>query len=242
MDISEKALFKELALVKKSEEKRREKDYLRNKKKESLQPVTKQQAPVSANKREILEREIVKLLLLHGIKEIEVEDWEIKEIPEDNSEPVIEKIKRNTIVAEEIFKQLQEDELEFSHPVFSRLYQSLITPNLQKEAVNIAQLMSSLSDEEARFVSDILMEEEKYTLANWEERQIEVKPKEANLGWHVMDILFNLRRLLIQDLIKKQNENLKNVENEHQRIDIFNEIKDYLFLFRLVSNKLYRLI
>jgi len=242
MDISEKALFKELALIQKTDEKRREKDFLRQKKKEGLQAVNKPSPNISANKREILEREIVKLLLLYGTKEIEVEDWEIKEIPEDNSEPVIEKMKRKTIVAEEIYKQLQEDELEFSHPVFSRLYQTLITPNLQKEAIDIAQLMSSLSDEEARIVSDILMEEEKYQLANWEERQIEVKPKEANLGWHVMDILFNLRRLLIQDLIKKQNENLKNVENEHQRIDIFNEIKDYLFLFRLVSNKLYRLI
>ncbi|HFX17652.1 MAG TPA: DNA primase [Flavobacteriales bacterium] len=242
MAISEKVLFKELALVLKGFQSRQEKDVLRQKQRETLKPVEKsKEATVVVNKRDILEREIIKLLLLYGTKTIDIEDWDIKEIPEDNSEPVIEKVIRKSMVAEEIYKQLQEDELEFSNPVFNRLYNLIITKNLEGEAVDLSKLLPELSEEEARMLSDILMADEKYKLANWEERQISVKSKEATLGWHVMDVLLNLRRLLIQELINTQKESFKELDNETQRINIFNEVKDYLFLFRLVSTKLYRL-
>jgi len=242
MDISENALFRELALVLKGIQRRVEKDTLRKKQQETLKPVTKNKPEVPVlNKRDILEREIIKLLLLYGTKEIEVEDWDIKEIPEDNSEPVIEKFMRTTVVADEIYKQLQEDEMQFSNPVFKKLYQLIIPKSLERQEIDVAQLMPELSEEESRMISDILMDEEKYELANWADRQIEVKSKEATLGWHVMDVLLNLRRLLIQDLINEQKETLKDIDSESKRIDIFNEIKDYLFLFRLVSTKLFRL-
>ena len=242
MDISEKALFKELAIVLKGRDRRLEKDNLRKKQKESLKPVSQEkQAQPRYNKREILEREIIKLLILNGPTEIEVEDWEIKDIPEGNAEPVIEKITRKTIIADEIYKQLQEDELEFSNPLFNQLYNRLIPKSLEHQEIDLKQLMPQLSEEEAHLISDILMEEEKYSLANWGDRQIEVKTKDATLGWHLMDVLLNLRRLLLLELINEQKENLKNVETDQTRINIFNEIKDYLFLFRLVSTKLFRL-
>ena len=242
MDISEKALFKELAIVLKGLNRRLEKDNLRKKQKETLKPVSpEKQAQPKYNKREILEREIIKLLILNGPTEIEVEDWEIKDIPEGNAEPVIEKITRKTIIADEIYKQLQEDELEFSNPLFNQLYNRLIPKSLEHQDIDLKQLMPQLPEEEARLISDILMEEEKYSLANWGDRQIEVKTKDATLGWHLMDVLLNLRRLLLLELINEQKENLKNVETDQTRINIFNEIKDYLFLFRLVSTKLFRL-
>jgi DNA primase len=240
MDISENVLFKELALVQKGHIRKIEKENLRKKQLNRLKPVEKDTNRKPAlTKREILEREIIKLLLLYANRNIEIEDWEIKEIPDDNSEPVVEKVTKNTIVAEEIYKQLQEDELNFSHPVFNSIYNKIINTGLEGNPIDIANLMPALDDKEAKLISDILMEEEKYSLANWQERRIEVTPKDGNLGWHVMDVLLNLRRLLIQDLIHKQKESLKDVD-EQNRIKIFNEIKDYLLLFRIISTKLYR--
>jgi DNA primase len=240
MDISEKVLFRELALVQKGIKRRLEKEIQRKKQAESLKPVKKnKETKPTLTKREILEREIIKLLLLYANREIEINDIEIKEIPDDNSEPIVEKIIRKSIVAEEIYKQLQEDELEFSHPVFNRIYKKIIGIGLERKPVEITNLIPNLDDEEAKLISDILMEEEKYSLANWEGRRIEVTPKDGNLGWHVIDVLFNLRRLLIQELIEKQKEKLKDIDEE-KRIEIFNEIKDYLILFRLISTQLYR--
>ncbi len=242
MDISEEVLFRELALMLKSIVSRAEKDVLRKKYQESLKPIVKKlpQAPV-LSQRDVLEREIIKLLLLYGNKEVEVEDWDVKEIPEDNSEPVLEKFKRKTVIAEEIYKQLQEDEMEFSNPVFKKLYNLIIPKVLEGQKIEISQLMTDLTEEEARNVTDILMEEEKYTLADWETHNIDVKSKEDTLGWHLMDILLNMRRLLIKDLIDERKEKIKDTEMEYDRINIFNEIKDYLFLFKLVSTRLYRM-
>jgi len=225
-------------LVKTGNVRKAEKEAAR--KKQVLKPVEKNKEvkPV-LSKREILEREVIKLLLLYGNREITVEDWELKEIPEGNSDPIIEKTERQSTVAEEIYKHLQEDELEFSNPVFTEIYNKIIPVSLNGIEIDIAQLMTELPENAARLISDILMEEEKYSLAKWEERQIEVKPKDANLGWHVIDVLLNLRRLLIQGLINKQKEALKDTD-EAKRVKIFDEIKDYLLLFRLISTKLYR--
>ncbi len=240
MDISEKVLFKELALVKTGNQRKAEKEAARQK--QVLKPVEKNKAiePV-LNKREILEREIIKLLLLYGNREVIIEDWQIKEIPEDNSLPLVEKVERKSVIAEEIYKQLQEDELEFSNPVFNEIYNKIITQSLNGKAIDIARLLTEIPEEAARLVSDILLDEEKYQLAKWEEYQVDVKPKDANLGWHVMDILLNLRRLLILDLIDRQKEALNDTD-EQKRIEIFNEIKDYLFLYKLINGKLYRIV
>ena len=243
MDISEEVLFRELALVLKGIARRTEKDVLRKKYRASLKPVVKEtpQTPV-LNQRDVLEREIIKLLLLYGTKVVEVEDWDVKEIPEDNSDPVLEKFKRKTAIADEIYKQLQEDEMAFSNPVFKKLYNLIIPKVLEHQQIEISQLMPELNEEEARIVTDILMEEEKYTLADWEAHNIDVKTKEETLGWHLMDVLLNMRRLLIKDLINKQKESFKDIEDNYDRINALNEIKDYQFLFKLISSRLYRII
>ncbi len=242
MDISEEVLFRELALVLKGIARRTEKDVLRKKYQESLKPVVKEtlQTPV-LSQRDVLEREIIKLLLLYGTKEVEVEDWDVKEIPDDNSEPVLEKFKRKTFIADEIYKQLQEDEMAFSNLVFKKLYNLIIPKVLERQQIEISQLMPELNEEEARIITDILMEEEKYTLADWEAHNIDVKSKEETLGWHLMDVLLNMRRLLIKDLINEQKEKIKDTSTETDRINIFNDIKDYLFLFKLVSTRLFRM-
>jgi len=244
MKISERVLFNELALVQKGILLRKEKEFQRKRQMDHMKPVEKKPEKTPAiSKREVLEREIIKILLLYGHYEIEVEDWKIKEIPDDNSEPVIEKITRKTIVADEIYKELQEDELEFSNPLFNEIYQKIIHISLEHQPVNIAQLTSELKDEALQLLSAILMEEEKYQLANWEEKEIEVKTKVKTLGWHVMDTLHNLRRLLILDLIEKQKEFFKeNDPDENTRIEIFNDLKDYLFLYKVISKKLYRFV
>ncbi len=242
MAISEEVLFKELAIVLKTAQNRSDKEALRQRTTTTLKPVDKKaEVMPGLSRREILEREIIKLLLLYGHNDVEVEEWDLKEIPEDNSEPILEKRVRKSQVTELIYKYLQDDELEFSNPVFNRLFNLLSSKIMQGEILDIAKLMPELNEEEAKLISDILMEEEKYQLANWKDRQIEVKSKMDTLGWHVMDILLNLRRLLIQELIKEQKESLKAPIEASERIQIFNLLKDYLLLFRILSTKLYRL-
>ncbi len=240
LGISEAVLFKELAIVQRNQQRQIERDYQRKKQTESLKPVEKAEKKTEIiDKRSVLERGIIKLLLLHGTKEVEIEDWEIKEIPEDNSEPLIEKFNKKTTVAQEIYLQLQEDELEFSNPVFARIYDLIMPKLLSGEEIDISKLQVNFDEETAKVISDIMMEGEKYKLDDWEKYEIEVKSEDQTLFWSVSDLVLNLRRLLIQDLINQTKEELKK-EDINAR-EILEEIKDYLFLFKVVSMRLRRL-
>ncbi len=240
MGISEAVLFKELAIVQRNKLRQMEKDYQRKKQTESLKPVEKtKQREKLVDKRSVLERNIIKYLLLYGTREVEIEDWEIKEIPEDNSEPLIEKFIKKTTVAQEIYLQLQEDELEFSNAVFAKIYDIIMPKLLSGEEVDISKLQSEFDEKSSQIVSDIMMEGEKYRLDDWEKYEIEVKSEDQTLFWSVSDFVLNLRRLLIQDLINETKEKLK--QEDLNTREILEEIKDYLFLFKVVSMRLRRL-
>ena len=47
------------------------------------------------------------------------------------------------------------------------------------------------------------MDDEKYTLSDWERKEIYVKAKDKSLSKLVMDAILNLRRILIELKIKE---------------------------------------
>ena len=241
MEMSEAVLFKELALVQKSNRNKQEKEANRQKQ------FTQEQPPVSkpvvtVSKREVLERQILKLLLLHSHKTIQVENWTFKEVFEDNSEPILDKQVYETTVAQELNLQLQEDELAFAGDFFRSIYHKIMPQLLLGQSVDIKQFMTELNDKEAQVISDILMQEEKYSLANWEKYKVPIKPKDANLAWDVMDVALNLRRILILSKINEFAEYFKDADEVNNSTEIFNQIKDYKLVFGVISRKLMRVI
>jgi len=242
MKISDKVLFKELAVIQKTNIRKVEKEYQRKQQLGTLKPVEKDEKTAKAvSKLDVLEQEIIKMLLLHGREMIEFEDWEIVKIPDDTSDPIVDKFIAKSVIAEEVFKNLQEDEMEFSNPVFNKVYKEIIHTLLNGEAIDVPQFMSKSDEETSRLISDILMDEDKYHLDNWEKYDIKVHKKEENLAWHVIDVLLNLRRLWLLSLIDKHKEALKDADDT-TRTEIFNDIKDYLVLYKVVSKKLNRLV
>ncbi len=240
MKISDKVLFKELAVIQKTNLRKVEKEQQRQKQLGTLKPVEKTKGK-SISKLDVLEQELIKILLLHGRKKIEFEEWELVSIPDDTSDPIVEKFAGKSVVAEEVFKNLQADEMEFSNPIFGKVYKQIIQDLLNGKEIDIPQFITKSDEDVSRLISDVLMDEDKYQLAKWDKYDIKVSQKDENLSWHVIDVLLNLRRLWLMNLIDKQKEALKNA-NESERTDIFNDIKDYLVLFKIVSKKLNRLV
>ncbi len=240
MQISEAVLFKELALVQKNNLMRQEKEAQRK------QQFAKEETPVpqsmpSVNNRDILEYEIIKLLLLHGTKVIDVENWTFKEVFDDNTYPILEKVTYQTTVAQELHLQLQEDEMAFASDFFKSVYEKLMPDLLQNKPIDIKQFITQLSDKESRIVSDILMQEEKYALANWEKYEVKINPKDYKLAQNVMDVVLNFRRNLLQFKNKELAEKFKDA-NEAESIEILNQLKDYQLVFKVVSTKVGRFV
>ncbi|MBP4136665.1 DNA primase [Flavobacterium geliluteum] len=145
------------------------------------------------------ERKIIEILLLYGnITEV-FEDVYFKLNDEGITEQIVEK--REMKVYDKIYLSLQEDEVEFSNNLFKDIYNDLISFYHHHENFSLEQYLMRLHPEFAQEVTDILMEDEKVSLHNWEGQNIFAKDKFATVTLNVSQTILAMRMLLIIKLI-----------------------------------------
>ncbi|MFD1314520.1 DNA primase [Namhaeicola litoreus] len=240
LDISEAVLFSELAQILKRNQ-QNPSDV------QSLQPaftgvkVEKKKQP-KIDQLYLLEKKIIEILLLFGNETVDFVDYELD--PENGSKP--KKIVIQNKVSYEIYTQLQDDEIEFTDDVFKKIYFEIIHQLNQNKEVSSDFFTQHEDLNLGSAVSDILMEDEKHVLSDWGRKDIQVKPKERNLNKLVLDVIYNLRRILIEQKIQSIGEELKTVEIENEEIDLRMEkldtIMEYNNLKKLLFEKLNRVI
>ncbi|SHM97159.1 DNA primase [Polaribacter sp. KT 15] len=222
MDISERVLFSELAqLLKKGIQDRNKinrkqnnsqqdpneppAEYFANKEKAPMGLVKGKTAAEKIDQLSILEKEIIRILLLFGNEEAEF----LEEIENEDEEGRITVTQRkyNNNVSAEIYLHLQEDETEFTNVIFQEIYTEVIYQLNQYEKLEIDALVNHKNSDISSTVTSIIMDEEKHQLSDWEGQNIEVKGALDILPKLVSDAVFNLRRVLIgkkiEDLIKE---------------------------------------
>jgi len=179
------------------------------------------------------EREIIRVLLLHGNKETEFTE-EI-ENEDEEGKVILTSRKYNNNVSAEIYVHLQDDEMEFTNTVFQEIYTEIIHQLNQSKKLEIDALVNHKNIDISSTVTSILMDEEKYQLSDWEGQNIEVKM--ASLSKQVNDVVFNLRRVLIG----KKIEELVKEASEEVAIDL-ETIKGYTGLKIILFEKLNRIV
>lgn len=237
MDISERVLFSELAQLSKKEEREASK----RPKEEQQQAFTVEKSEKTAFKKtdqlNKLERKLIEILLLYGNKEIDFEDYVEVEDSEGRTKLVKENY-QNTI-ANEIYLHLQEDEIEFSNEIFQKIYFDIIHQLNQEEKINPEFFINHEDTELGKVVTDILMDDEKYSLSDWGRKEIYVRTKDKNLSKLVMDAILNLRRILIELKIK---ELVEEETSEEERNSMLEMIVNYTQLKKLLYEKLNRVV
>jgi DNA primase len=96
---------------------------------------------------------------------------------------------------------LQEDEVELANPLFKAIFNDLMNYYLQNENFGIENYLKHLPGEFAQEVTDILMEDERLTLHNWDGQNIFVKQKTETVSQHTSEIIISMREYLINKLI-----------------------------------------
>ena len=142
-------------------------------------------------------------------------------------------------ISSEIYIHLHEDEIEFSNTTFQEIYNEIIHQLNQLEKLDIDRLINHKNIEISSIVTSILMEKENPTqqLSNWESKSIEVKSEIEKLPKAVNDVVFNIRRVLIETLVnEKSSENRIYSNEEKEEIIRYNNLKMKLF------NKLTRVV
>ncbi|RMA57680.1 DNA primase [Ulvibacter antarcticus] len=238
MDISEEVLFNSLAQM-----------LQKDKKDASRKTTTKQEAfqVIPSEKQNVkkvdalyeLERKIIELLLLYGKEEEEFEDLilETNEKGEIAFKPETVKAK----VFEKVYLDLQDDEIEFANDDFKALYFEIINKLNAEEPFQIETFINELQSDKASSVTDILMDEERYVLHDWEGKEIYVKEKKHTISQMVSETILNLRRYLVAQKINELSEEIKK-QDADKREHSLQDIVDYITLKKVLSEKLNRVL
>jgi len=239
MDISEDVLFNTLAqLVKKDISDLGKK----HKEEQTAFEVHKNENVVATANIDIqyeLEHKIIEILLIYGNVEDEFEDVLLK--ANEKGEMVEVKEMNKYKVYQRIYLSLQEDETELANPLFKSIYNDLITYFNQNETFELEKYLSQLSPELSQEVTSILMNDERYSLDNWEAKNIIVKSKDKTIVQYVSETVLTLRWLLVSKIIKELQASVSN-EAEVDNIEILTGVRDYNELANMFSKKLGRVI
>jgi DNA primase len=238
MDISEQVLFNTLAQLLQKDAKDQ------SKKTAPTQQAFNVITPKSQPTKKIdelfeLERKIIEILLLYGGSEEDFEDLilEANEEGEISFKPEISSNK----VFEKIYLDLQDDEIEFTNATFKTLYTEIITQFNQGKDFQVDTFINELQADTANLVSDILMDDERHALHDWERMEIYVKGKDSGVSQIVSETILNLRRYLIslkiKDLIDSPVEN-----GSYKDRSVLETVKDYNTLHSILSEKLRRVV
>ena len=183
-----------------------------------------------------LERQIISILLKYGVEEIQFEDIILNK---DEDGKLVE-IKKNirSKVFEKIYLDLQQDEIEFTHSPFKSIYKNLIDSFHNQESVSIDNFINDLDSNSSKIVSDILINDDKYQLHDWERKNIYVKKIGSELSQLVNETILNMRRYLID---KKINE-LQESKKDNDKGDVLEEVMSYYKLKKMLSARLNRVV
>jgi len=239
MDISEQVLVSTLAQL-------IQKDIVEIGKKQKQEQkafeIVKSDVPIDVVKIDVLynlERKIIEILLLYGNLEEEFEDVLLKTNEDGEVIVATERVKHK--VFQRIYLSLQEDEVELANPLFRDIYNSIITYFHENEIFNTEQFLMHLPPEFAQEVTDILMEDERLNLHDWEAKNIIVKQKNQSIEQYVSETILTLRWFLVDKIIEELKSTIT-PDPDSDNTEVLGMAMDYYKLINTFSKKLGRVM
>ncbi|MBS7252526.1 DNA primase [Flavobacterium branchiicola] len=185
------------------------------------------------------ERKIIEILLLYGNVLEDFEDVFLRADEEGNVKEVSEK--RKYKVYEKVYLSLQEDEVELSNTLFKNIFTGLIDFYNQNETFSLDKYLMHLEPDFAQEVTNILMEDEKLVVHNWEGQNIFPKHKNETVEQNVSDTIFSMRWYLISKIIHDLKESLM-TDPQDDNSEVLSMVIDYSKLLNNFSRKLGRVV
>ncbi|WP_430424264.1 DNA primase [Maribacter litoralis] len=238
MNISEAVLYNTLAQIGKKEEKEIQKQQKEEQKAFDVVRNTDIEKEEKVDVQYLLERKIIESLMLYGNFKEEFEDLVLKE--NDAGDLVLEPESAEIKVYEKIYLDLQEDEIELANEDFRKMYSRLIEALNQNEDFSITAFVNGLDQDMANQISSILMEEERYTLHNWERKDIFPKKKEIGVSQLVSETILTLRCYLIKKRMTALQQTTEEAGKDNR--EALEEIMNYIQLNKLLNQKLNRVL
>ena len=184
-----------------------------------------------------LEKKIIEILILYGNYSIDYKEEVFTENSDGNTD--IKMKNRSVKVFEKIYMDLHTDEMEFSNEDFKNIYYQIIESFNENKEVNIDKFINELSEKQQQIVANLVMDNEKYSLHDWEKNNIYPKSKKATLAQLTVETILNFRCYLIDKKVDgfKGQDNTNQINNSN-----LEEVVNYSKLKKLLSDKLNRVL
>ena len=235
MNISEQVLYSTLAQIAK-------KEFNNLKKKpvigfEPISIVKSDKKKNQVNELYELERKIIEILILYGNDLIDFEEEVFLQSKDGGT--TIKNTIRSLKVFEKIYMDLHIDEMEFSNENFKNIYFRIIECFNENKEINIDKFINELSDKQQLEVTNIVMDNEKYFLHDWEKNNIYPKRKKDTLTQLTIETILNLRCFLIDKKVNGFRDQAKENQLDENHLE---EVINYSKLKKLLSEKLNRVL
>ena len=142
-------------------------------------------------------------------------------------------------MSKELYLNLQDDEIEFSNEIFQSIYYEMIHQLNQEDKIEMEAFINHPNTNISSIVTSILMDDEKYTLSDWERKNIFVTDSEEVLSKLVTDAILNLRRILIDKKIQQLINPKEGASVENTDLEM---IQNYTELKKRLYSKLMRVV
>ena len=235
MNISEQVLYSTLAQIAK-------KDFnnLRKKPLKEFEPISI--VKPAKNKSQVnelyeLERKIIEILILYGNDLIDFEEEVFSQNNDGNS--TRKNITRSLKVFEKIYLDLHIDEMEFSNENFKNIYYKIIESFNENKEINIDKFINELNEQQQQEVTNIVMDNEKYFLHDWEKNNIYPKKKKDTIAQLTIETILNLRCYLIDKKVDRFRDEVSVNQLDENYLE---EVVNYSKLKNLLSQKLNRVL
>lgn len=240
LDISEEVLFNTLAQLGKKELQEANKKYNQQKALEVVKTIEEPlQKAETVNIMYLLERKLIEILLLYGNYEEAFDVYVYRANEDDEVEMVKETVTRK--VLDQVYLSLQEDEMEFTNPLFKAIYTDIILFYHEQEMWNLEVYLARVAPEFSQEITSIVMDDERENLHNWESQNIFVKTKEQGISQYVSETILTLRWYLVNEMITQMRNSLQQTPPE-SHLEIVAEVMDYSRLAHNFSERLGRVM
>jgi DNA primase len=193
----------------------------------------------------LLEREMLRLLLNHGHKEIEVEipAEELEEGEEQESEseekgPLPARIMERLPLIQHVLEELynEEHQLVFHHPIYARILSRI--RDAWEAGKEVKTIEDFLGEEEGvgEVVADLLFE--RYKISNWKKKEVYVTDFDTMLGQAVEDCLL---RLWKRDLKDQEELNAAELEGEDS-LSALKRQQELNAQRKIIAQRLYQIV
>lgn len=231
MTISENVLYSTLAQI----EKKERLDASKKPQQKAFEVLKNEVPQEKVNINDFHEEEILKILLQFGMEKKFFDEVFYEKNEQNELVEIQKKVERK--LAEKIFLDLQDDEIEFANENFREVYGILIEKQMNDDSFDFKSWIVSVPQKISELIVHLDMTENKYDLHDWERREIYVKLKMSDAVLRTFQTITSMRLKLIGELIYDIAIKISGAEDDKIKRELLEQANEYNGLKEKLANK-----